>query len=46
MLRTGSTAMSGELRGDQPVSAHEVTSLLRAWKSGDGAARDRLVPLE
>jgi RNA polymerase sigma factor (TIGR02999 family) len=37
--------MSGELHEDQPVSTHEVTSLLLAWKSGDEAALNRLMPL-
>ena len=37
--------MPGELHEDQPVSTHEVTRLLLAWKSGDGTALDRLMPL-
>jgi RNA polymerase sigma-70 factor (ECF subfamily) len=37
--------MSGELHEDQPVSTHEVTRLLLAWKSGDEAALDHLMPL-
>jgi RNA polymerase sigma-70 factor (ECF subfamily) len=37
--------MPGELHEDQPVSTHEVTRLLLAWKSGDETALDRLMPL-
>jgi len=45
ILQTGQQPMSEEPHEDQPVSTHEVTRLLRAWKSGDGAALDRLMPL-
>ena len=37
--------MPGELHEDQPVSTHEVTRLLLAWKSGDETALNRLMPL-
>ena len=37
--------MSEEPNKGQSVSTHEVTRLLLAWKSGDGAALDRLMPL-
>jgi len=37
--------MPGELHEDQPVSTHEVTRLLLAWKSADETALNRLMPL-
>lgn len=35
--------MSG--RDDLQTSTREVTALLHAWAAGDGAARDRLIPI-
>jgi RNA polymerase sigma factor (TIGR02999 family) len=37
--------MPGELHEEQPVSTHEITRLLLAWKSGDETALNRLMPL-
>ena len=37
--------MAGEPNEGESVSTHEVTQLLLAWKSGDEAALDRLMPL-
>ena len=37
--------MPREQHDNQPSSTHEITSLLLAWKSGDEAALNRLMPL-
>jgi RNA polymerase sigma-70 factor, ECF subfamily len=42
---TGRAFMPEGLHEDQPVSTHEVTRLLLAWKSGDETALNRLMPL-
>ena len=37
--------MAGEPHETEPVSTHEVTRLLQAWRAGDEAALEQLVPL-
>jgi len=37
--------MTGEPHESQPVSGQEITRLLQAWRSGDEAALDQLMPL-
>jgi RNA polymerase sigma-70 factor (ECF subfamily) len=37
--------MTGEPHDPEPVSAHEVTRLLQAWRAGDGGALEQLMPI-
>jgi RNA polymerase sigma-70 factor (ECF subfamily) len=37
--------MAGDLHETGPVSTHEVTRLLQAWRAGDDAALEQLMPL-
>ena len=37
--------MAGDPRESEPVSTHEVTQLLQAWRSGDDRALEQLIPL-
>jgi RNA polymerase sigma-70 factor, ECF subfamily len=42
---TDQPLMTGEPQESQPVSGHEVTRLLQAWRSGDERAFEQLMPL-
>ena len=37
--------MAGELHDSEPVSTHEVTRLLQAWRAGDDGALEQLMPI-
>lgn len=45
ILPTGQQVMDGDPHKTEPVSTHDVTRLLQAWRAGDEGALDQLMPL-